>query len=112
LSLRTPAAVSSNLGVKYQSVIIEIADFIKNATLATDILSFINNNTFLIISPDNDKMRLESTLKNIQKSVQKLLDSNIEEANITVKIKASTIDNAKGHNDLINDLLTTNQTTG
>lgn len=112
LSLRTPSAVSSNLGVKYQSVIVEIADFIKNATLATDILSFINNNTFLVISPDNDKMRLESTLKNIQKSVQKLLDSNIEEANITVKIKASTIDNTKGHNDLINDLLTTNQTTG
>ncbi|MBN2237555.1 MAG: hypothetical protein JW729_08335 [Bacteroidales bacterium] len=110
LALRTPSAVSSNLGVKYQSVIIEIADFIKNATLATDILSFINNNTFLIVSPDNDKLRLESTLKNIQQSVQKLLNSNIEEASITVKIKALTIDNSREHNDLINDILTTNQT--
>ncbi len=109
LSLRTPSAVSNNLGVKYQSVIVEIADFVKNATLATDILSFINNNSFLIVSPDNDKLRLEANLKNIQKSVQKLLDSNIEEANITVKIKASNIDNSKGHNDLINDLLTINQ---
>ncbi len=109
LSLRTPAAVSSNLGVKYQNVINEIADFIKNATFATDILSFINNNSFLIVSPDTDKLRLESTLKNIQKSVQKLLDSNIEDANITVKIKASDIDNVKSHNDLINELLETNQ---
>ncbi|MCD6090019.1 MAG: hypothetical protein J7J72_00830 [Bacteroidales bacterium] len=109
LSLRTPSAVSSNLGVKYQNVINEIADFIKNATFATDILTFINNNSFLIVSPDTDKLRLESTLKNIQKSVQKLLDSNIEDANITVKIKASDIDNMKSHNDLINELLTTNQ---
>jgi GGDEF domain-containing protein len=111
LSLRLPTAVSNNLGVKYQSVITEVADFIKNATLATDILSFINNNTFLIVSPDNDKLRLESTLKNIQQSVQKLLDSNIEDANITVKIKAKNIDNTKSHNDLINDLLTVNQAT-
>ena len=109
LSLLTPPNVSNNLGVKYQSVIVEIADFIKNATLATDILSFINNNSFLMVSPDTDKLRLEATLKNIQKSVQKLLDSNVEEANITVKIKASNIDNTKGHNDLINDLLTINQ---
>lgn len=109
LSLQTPPNVSNNLGVKYQSVINEIADFIKNATLATDILSFINNNSFLMVSPDTDKLRLEATLKNIQKSVQKLLDSNVEEANITVKIKASNIDNTKGHNDLINDLLTINQ---
>ncbi|MFH1001502.1 MAG: hypothetical protein V1783_11780 [Bacteroidota bacterium] len=109
LSLRTPAAVSNNLGVKYQNVIVEISDFIKNATFATDILSFINNNSFLIVSPDNDQLRLESTLKNIQKSVQKLLDSNIEDANITVKIKAINIDNTKGHNDLINELLTINQ---
>jgi len=109
LSLRTPAAVSSNLGVKYQNVIDEIADFIKNATLATDILSFINNNTFLVVSPDKDKLRLESTLKNIQHSVQKLLDSNIGDAHITVKIKSSNIDNSKGHNDLINDLLTIKQ---
>lgn len=109
LSLQTPPNVSSNLGVKYHSVIVEIADFITNATLATDILSFINNNSFLMVSPDTDKLRLEATLKNIQKSVQKLLDSNVEEANITVKIKAGNIDNTKGHNDLINDLLTINQ---
>lgn len=108
LSLKAPSTMANNLGIKYQNVILEIADFIKNATLATDILSFINNNTFLIVSPDNDKLRLESTLGNIQKSVQKLLDSNIEDANITVKIKASTIDNSKGHNELINDILTTN----
>lgn len=109
LSLKTPAIVATNLGIKYQSVIDEVADFIRNATLPTDILSFINNNSFLVVSPDNDKLRLESTLKNIQKSVQKLLDSNVEEANIKVSIKASNIENDKPHNDLINELLTINQ---
>jgi len=108
LSLKTPAAISSSLGVKYNTVVTEISDFIKNATLATDILSFINNNTFLIISPDNDKFRLESLLNNIRHSVQKLIDSNIDEANIIVKIKAENIDSVKNHNDLINSLLTSN----
>jgi len=108
LSLRTPSALSSSLGIKYNTVVSEIADFIKNATLATDILTFINNNTFLIISPDNDKFRLESLLNNIRHSVQKLIDSNIDEANIIVKIKAENIDSVKNHNDLINSLLTNN----
>lgn len=109
LSLRTPSALSSSLGVKYNTVVSEVADFIKNATLATDILSFINNNTFLIISPDNDKFRLESLLNNIRHSVQKLIDSNIDEASIIVKIKAENIDSVKNHNDLINGLLTNNR---
>jgi len=108
LSLKTPSAISSTMGVKYNTVITEVADFIKNATLATDILSFINNNTFLIISPDNDKFRLESLLNNIRHSVQKLIDSNIDEVNIIVKIKAENIDSVKSHNDLINSLLTNN----
>lgn len=108
LSLRTPAALSNSLGVKYNTVATEVAEFIKNATLATDILTFINSNTFLIISPDNDKFRLESLLNNIRHSVQKLIDSNIDEANIVVKIKAENIDSTKNHNDLINSLLTNN----
>lgn len=108
LSLRTPAALSNSLGVKYNTVATEVAEFIKNATLATDILTFINGNTFLIISPDNDKFRLESLLNNIRHSVQKLIDSNIDEANIVVKIKAENIDSTKNHNDLINSLLTNN----
>jgi rubrerythrin/GGDEF domain-containing protein len=108
LSLKTQAAISSSLGVKYNTVVTEISDFIKNATLATDILSFINNNTFLIISPDNDKFRLESLLNNIRHSVQKLIDSNIDDAHIIVKIKAENIDSLKNHNDLINSLLTSN----
>ena len=106
LSLRTPAALSSNLGVKYNTVVNEVAEFIKNATLATDILTFINNNTFLIISPDNDKFRVETLLNNIRHSVQKLIDSNIDEANIIVKIKAENINSAVSHNDLLNSLLT------
>lgn len=108
LSLRTPAALSNSLGVKYNTVVTEVSEFIKNATLATDILTFINSNTFLIISPDNDKFRLESLLNNIRHSVQKLIDSNIDEANIVVKIKAENIDSTKNHNDLINSLLTNN----
>lgn len=108
LSLKTPAALASSMGVKYNTVVGEISEFIKNATLATDILSFINNNTFLIISPDNDKFRLESLLNNIRHSVQKLIDSNVNEANIILKIKAENIDSVKNHNDLINSLLTHN----
>lgn len=108
ISLKTPAALSSSIGVKYNTVVSEVAEFVKNATLATDILSFINNNTFLIISPDNDKFRLESLLNNIRHSVQKLIDSNIDQANIVVKIKAENIDSVKNHNDLINSLLTNN----
>jgi len=106
LSLRTQAALSSSLGVKYNTVIAEVAEFIKNATLATDILTFINNNTFLIISPDNDKFRVESLLNNIRHSVQKLIDSNIDEASIIVKIKAENISSSNSHNDLLNKLLT------
>lgn len=109
MSLRVPSTLSTSLGVKYNTVVSEIADFIKNATLATDILTFINNNTFLIISPDNDKFRLESLLNNIRLSVQKLIDSNIDEANIIVKIKSVNIDSVKNHNDLINSLLTNNK---
>ncbi|NOR88570.1 MAG: hypothetical protein GQ527_13280, partial [Bacteroidales bacterium] len=110
LSLKTPVALSSSIGVKYNTVVGEVAEFIKNATLATDILTFINNNTFLIISPDNDKFRLESLLNNIRHSVQKLIDSNIDEANIIVKIKADNINSTKSHNDLLNSLLTNNGT--
>jgi rubrerythrin len=108
LSMKTPAALSSTMGMKYNNVVSEVSEFIKNATLATDILSFINNNTFLIISPDNDKFRLESLLNNIRHSVQKLIDSNIDEANIILKTKAENIDSHKNHNDLINSLLTNN----
>lgn len=108
VSLKTPVALSSSIGVKYNTVVFEVAEFVKNATLATDILSFINNNTFLIISPDNDKFRLESLLNNIRHSVQRLIDSNIDQANIVVKIKAENIDSVKSHNDLINSLLTNN----
>jgi GGDEF domain-containing protein len=106
LSLRSPAALNASMGIKYTLVINEIAEFLKNATLATDILTFINNNTFLIISPDNDKFRLESLLNNIRHSIQKLIDSNVDDANIVVKIKAENIDSSKNHNDLINSLLT------
>lgn len=106
MSLRTPSSLTSTMGLKYSMVVSEIGEFMKNATLATDILTFINNNTFLIISPDNDKFRLESLLNNIRHSVQKLIDSNIDEANIIVKIKAENIDGVKNHNDIINSLLT------
>lgn len=106
MSLRTPTALTNTMGLKYNTVVSEIGEFMKNATLATDILTFINNNTFLIISPDNDKFRLESLLNNIRHSVQKLIDSNIDEANIIVKIKAENIDGVKSHNDIINSLLT------
>jgi rubrerythrin/GGDEF domain-containing protein len=109
MSLKSPAALSNTMGLKYDTVVAEIAEFVKNATLATDILTFINNNTFLIISPDNDKFRLESLLKNISHSVQKLIDSNINDANIIVKVKAENIDSSKSHNDLINSLLTSNR---
>jgi len=106
LSLRTPSALNNTMGLKYNTVVTEIGEFIKNATLATDILTFINNNSFLVISPDNDKFRLESLLNNIRHSVQKLIDSNIDEANIIVKIKAENIDGLRSHNDIINSLLT------
>jgi len=108
LRLLTPAAMGNSLGVKYTTVVTEVSEFIKNATLATDILTFINNNTFLIISPDNDKFRVESLLNNIRHSVQKLIDSNIDEANIVVKIKAENITSSNTHNDLLNSLLTNN----
>ena len=109
LSLRTPAVLAKGLDVKYNTVVAEVSEFIKNATLATDILTFINNNTFLIISPDNEKIRVESLLNNIRHSVQKLIDSNIDEANIIVKIKAENITSAMTHNDLLNGILTTNK---
>ena len=94
------------LGAGYRKIVIEVADFIKNATLSTDILSFVNNQTFLIISPDSDPARLQNLLENIRQSVTRLLLSSIPDVQITLAPKVLSITGDKNHTDMINQLLT------
>ncbi len=94
------------LGAGYRKLITEIADFIKNATLSTDILSFINNNTFLVISPDTDPAKLQTLLQNIQSSVSKLLSGSLPDVQFGFVPKVLSITATQNHTDMINQLLT------
>ncbi len=96
----------SRMGQGYRKLVTEIAEFIKNATFSTDILSVVNNNTYMIISPDSEPARLQSLLENIKQSVNKLLLSNLAGYNFDFVVKVVTISSDKNHNDLINQLIT------
>ncbi|MEW6135436.1 MAG: hypothetical protein HPY80_09230 [Bacteroidales bacterium] len=96
----------NRMGPGYRKLAGEIADFIKNATFSTDILSFVNNNTYLIISPDSEPTRLQNLLENIRQSVHKLLLSNLVGYSFNLVPKVVTISSDKNHSDLINQLIT------
>lgn len=105
LILSLADADKHKLGVGYSKLVTEIADFMKNATTSTDILSFINNNTFLIISPDSEPARLHNVLENIRQSLLKLLLSSLPSIHINLIIKAIPISGYKSHNEIIGELI-------
>lgn len=106
LILRIANSDKEKMGAGYRKLITEVSDFIKNATLSTDILSFINNNTFLIISPDTDPAKLQTLLQNIQSSVNKLLSSSLPGVQIGFVPKVLSVNANQNHTDMINQLLT------
>ncbi len=103
--LDIPANVVDNMGDRYKTMIIEVADFIKNATLSTDILTFINNNSFLIISPDNELNKINNLLSNIQTTIDKLIRSNVRVEHISIKNRVMPIDGSLSNMELINELI-------
>ncbi len=105
ITLSIPAQAVDSMGDRYKTLIIEIGDFIKNATLSTDILTFINNNSFLIISPDNELNKINNLLKNIQTTVDKLIKSNIRADNTSIKVRVMPIDGSLTNMELINELI-------
>jgi hypothetical protein len=84
---------------------LEMADFIKNATLSTDILSFVNNTTFLIISPNNESSELQSLLNNIRSSMEKLLQSSLPLTPFKFDTRVISITGSQNHTDCINQLM-------
>ncbi len=106
LILRISNSDKEKMGAGYRKLITEVSDFIKNATLSTDILSFINNNTFLVISPDTDPAKLQTLLQNIQSSVNKLLANSLPGLQIGFVPKVLSINANQNHTDMINQLLT------
>lgn len=107
LILRIPEAEREKMGAGYRKMVTEIAEFIKNATLSTDILSFVNNNTFLVISPDNEPARLQNLLENIRQSVSRLLFTSLPETNLSLTPNVLAITGDKNHTDMVNQLLAT-----
>ncbi len=105
IELQLPVVQKERLDVRYTKLLSEIADFLKNTTLPTDILTITPNNVFLIISPENSMTKLDFLLTNIQMSVQKLLSSNFYEYDITISIRSNIIDGSLDHDELLNDII-------
>jgi hypothetical protein len=105
LVVKIPQKVKESMGSSYSRMMAEIADFVKNTTLSTDILSFANNNTFLIISPESDKSRLEALLSQIHDTVAKLLNSSLPGVGIHISYKVEVVDGLANHMDVINNLM-------
>lgn len=93
------------MGPSYKKLMLEMADFIKNATLSTDILSFVNNNTFLIISPNNEASDLQNLLNNIRSSMEKLLQSSLPLTPFNFDSRVIPITGTQSHTDCINQLM-------
>lgn len=105
LTVKLPPRVRENMGNNFNRLMSEIADFVKNATLSTDILSLINNSTYLVISPENERARLDELLSQIEGSVKKLLESSLPGVNIEVGHTAVTIDGTVPQNEILNQLV-------
>jgi len=106
LIVKRPPRVRENMGGNYNRMMNEIAEFIKNATLSTDILSLANNNTYLIISPEHDREKLEGLLTQIKGSVDKLLESSLPGVDLEIDYQVVSIDGTLQQNDILNQLIT------
>ncbi|MEI6820934.1 MAG: hypothetical protein WCL51_03305 [Bacteroidota bacterium] len=105
LELVLPEAQKIKLEIRYDKLLSEIADFLKNTTLPTDILTITPNNIFLIISPENSMTKLDFLLSNIQMSIQKLLSTNFNDYDISLNVRSNIIDGTQSHDELINDIV-------
>ena len=105
LEITLPQAQKIKLEIRYDKLLAEIADFLKNTTLPTDILTITPNNIFLIISPENSMTKLDFLLSNIQMSIQKLLSTNFNDYDISLNVRSNIIDGTQSHDELINDIV-------
>lgn len=105
LTVKLPPRIRENMGANFGKMMTEIADFMKNATLSTDILTLINNSTYLMISPETDKSHLEGLLGQIRGSVAKLLESSLPSVDVEISHVAISIDGTLSQNDILNQLV-------
>lgn len=105
LMVKLSPKVRENMGNNFGKLMAEIADFIKNATMPTDILSLVNNSTFLVISPESDRAKLEELLGQIRASVGKLLESSLPGTDLEVSHIAVQVDGLTAQNDILNQLI-------
>ncbi|HBZ67760.1 MAG TPA: hypothetical protein DEO70_13080 [Bacteroidales bacterium] len=105
LVIRLSPRTRENMGSNYNRMMLEIADFVKNATLSTDILSLVNSNTFLFISPETNRERLDGLINQIKGSVIKLLESSLPGIDIEISVQTVTIDGSLPQNDVLTQLI-------
>jgi len=105
IMLNLTSADRDKLGSKMNHLIREISEFLRKNTLSTEILSFTTNNSFLIISPDNEPATLEINLSNLLVSVHKLLISNLPYSEIQPSLIVQAIEGRTSHIELINMML-------
>ncbi len=105
IMLNLTSADRDKLGSKMNHLIREISEFLRKNTLSTEILSFTTNNSFLIISPDNEPATLEINLSNLLVSIHKLLISNLPYSEIQPSLIVQAIEGRTSHIELINMML-------
>lgn len=80
LSLNLPARYKENQQ-KYDRLILDISEFVKNNVSTSDILTFAHENTFMMIFPERSLERSKQLLEGMKSSVKKLLDNTFDGAN-------------------------------
>jgi hypothetical protein len=95
----------TKLGFKFQNLLQEIGEFIKNTTSPSDILTVGPNDVFLIITSDNSMTKLDFLLANLQLSTQKMLSLAFPEVDISARVKSTYIDGSLSKTEIINDLI-------
>lgn len=95
----------TKLGFKFQNLLQEIGEFIKNTTSPSDILTIGPNDVFLIITSDNSMTKLDFLLANLQLSIQKMLSLTFPEVDISARVKSTYIDGRLSKTDIINNLI-------
>jgi len=95
----------TKLGFKFQNLLQEVGEFIKNTTSPSDILTIGPNDVFLIITSDNSMTKLDFLLANLQISIQKMLSLTFPDVDISARVKSTYIDGRLSKTDIINDLI-------
>jgi len=105
LTLTISKKDKEKLGIRYPSLLKEMAEFVRNTSLSSDILSVTKNNTFLIISTDVDKDQLKEQLNSQKESFNHLLSSSLSDSNAGITISANNIEGKYSAEETVKQLL-------